>query len=73
MAAELGLSWLVSLAPSSGTFVMGTGKRGAGHSNPKGQRESGVYADFFMQIWKLFQLFVVLGLITSPNVSFPFW
>lgn len=37
---------------------MGTGKRGAGYSNPEGQRETGVYVDFFMQIWKLFQLFV---------------
>lgn len=58
LEAELGRSWLVSLAPSSGTFVMGTGKRWAGYSKPKGQRETAVSADFSMQIWKLFQLFV---------------
>lgn len=73
MEAELGLSWLALLAPSSGTFVMGTGKTGAGYSNAKGQRENGVYVVFFMQIWKLFKLFVAFFFITPPNGSFPFW
>lgn len=48
MEAELDLSWLVSLAPSSGMFVMETGKRAAGCTNPKEQEETGVYADFLM-------------------------
>lgn len=80
MEAELGPSWLVSLAPSSGTFVMGTGKRGAGYPNPKVQggwswcrflhadlKTTPVVCCFFFQYsFKSFILFVVMFL-------FPVW
>ena len=48
---------------------MGTGKRGAEHSNPKGQRETGGYADFSMQIWKLFQFVAFFSLLLQMFLS----
>lgn len=52
---------------------MGTGKRGDWYTNPRGQSETGVCADFLMEIWKLLPVvWLIFFFFIAPQNVFGF-